>query len=177
MFSLSISKSFLLFTNPSLLPIPMTESYCLPNAEQNMPVSSGQIQTIRCNMPTTMVSANSCEISENSAWRLSGRNWPLDFYLHIMAFSYTFDNWGIEDVTHSRAHCLPACDSTFLEVYPLSCFPHLLHSEKQERGASFTGVPLALSFPPPCCCTGLRWKPSDVASALRSHCAFPVRPP
>lgn len=64
-FSLNVSKPFLLFTNPSLLPVPTTGSYCPPNAEQTMPVSSSQIQTISCNVPTTKVSANSCEIPEN----------------------------------------------------------------------------------------------------------------
>lgn len=57
-FTLSVSKPFLLFTNPSLLPVPTTGSYCPPNAEQTMPVSSGQIQTISCNVSTTKVSAN-----------------------------------------------------------------------------------------------------------------------
>lgn len=64
-FSLSVSYPFLLFTNPSPLPVPTTGSYCPPNAEQTMPVSSSQIQTISCNVSTTKVSANSCEIPEN----------------------------------------------------------------------------------------------------------------
>lgn len=64
-FSLSVSKPILLFTNPSLLPVPTTGSYCPPNAEQTMPINSGQIQTISCNVSTTKVSANSCEIPEN----------------------------------------------------------------------------------------------------------------
>lgn len=61
----SVSKPFLLFTNPSLLPVPTTGSYCPPNAEQTMPVSSSQIQTISYNVSTTKVSANSCEIPKN----------------------------------------------------------------------------------------------------------------
>ena len=64
-FSLNISKPFSLFSDPLLLPVPTTGSYCPPNAEQNMPASSSQIQTINCNVPTTTVSANSCEIPEN----------------------------------------------------------------------------------------------------------------
>lgn len=64
-FSLSISKPFLLFTDPSLLPFPTTGSYCPSNAEQNTPASSSQIQTITCNVPTTKVPSISCEIPEN----------------------------------------------------------------------------------------------------------------
>lgn len=64
-FSLSISKPFLLFTDPSLLPFPTTGSYCPSNAEQNTPASSSQIQTITCNVPTTKVLSISCEIPEN----------------------------------------------------------------------------------------------------------------
>lgn len=63
-FLVSISKTFQLFTYPSLLQFPTTGSYCPSNAEQNMPTSWDQIQNTSYNVPTTKASSNT-EITEN----------------------------------------------------------------------------------------------------------------
>lgn len=115
-------------------------------------------------------------------------------YLHIIACSCMFVNvsqlphvlhpsWEAAAVTVEWAPCLSACDGAFpTSASQVQPSPSPIYSEMGDGGTFVAACldwfcPLLAMVLQAAVLTGLCWKPRDGATALRSHCAIPVRLP